>query len=216
MNPKFLAKAASTAGAITLKNHCPIGTGTVLAYKRHELVKNFLNPKARCAAVTLLEALFSLIIIGLVTGGLYTGLNQLNQMAATANRLNACAVEIVSDQINRALQATPFVFGGSPPLAFPQLTGSATSTSSNQPIYIDPAASTPVLLLAGSSSGIGAVSGTLAITVAPQWVAFSTGTGATLTTGSIQIQQVTVNLGYLYRNKNYNVQMSTVRSYDPP
>lgn len=151
--------------------------------------------RMRHGGFLLVEAVVSVLIIGLLTLALYSGLTQLNQFAAVS-RLYVCANTIARNQIDHVLSDAFTDNGTVPP---PVL----SSSSGPCVIYNDPNPINP-------ANGILTVSGTLTTTVQDTYAV--SGALETAGTTGIPLYEATVTVTYSYRNTNYQVVMSTVRS----
>lgn len=167
---------------------------------------------------SLMEVVATMLVIGLVSMGLYVSLTQINQ-SAVASRLYSDAGEMVADQITRSVTATPYNPSTNQlnPPAFPLLTASgvtpiASSTTVTSTVYLDPNASTAAMIASGTGGNL--ISGTMSITLTPTTKTFSWTNAGSSVSGTTTVLAVKVSLQYKFRNTNYTVSMDTVRSSD--
>ncbi|MEI6350447.1 MAG: type II secretion system protein [Verrucomicrobiota bacterium] len=142
----------------------------------------------------LVEALIALMVIGITVVSLFAGLSKMNERAAV-NRLYTCATAVVQSRIDRSLVDKPFDPGESQ--VHPDLVAH-TETTPYIAVYKDP--DTNQVL----------VSGTMTTTVSSTTVPVTSGSSL----GNVTLQKTDVSLGYQFRGRNYNVQLTCLRSPD--
>jgi type II secretory pathway pseudopilin PulG len=152
---------------------------------------SFQRFKKRTSALTLLEVIFALSLIGIAASSTLWGLTQMNNQAAIS-RCYTGAATAAQNQIDLILSDGPFNPQKS---QVPSELKLGTQSVSNVPVYQDPV------------SGV-IVSGKMSTTV----------TDISVTYGSwnmlMSMYQATVTVTYTFRNRSYAVTMSTIRCSD--
>ena len=151
-----------------------------------------INKKRASRGFSLIEVMVALVVLGLTTCCAYWALMKANEMAE-ANRLYTEAMRQVENQIDLILGDSPFVANANTTLRIPYELTVGTKTQ-NVTLYTDPALN------------INVVSGTMK-TVVTDISSASFGSPN-------YYYRATVTLTYYYRNKSYQVIMSTVRGSD--
>lgn len=100
----------------------------------------------KCDAFTLAEALIAVAVLGIFAGGALYGLVRLNEYAMVS-RLSTAAQSLAQEQLDQMQSQRPFNPQRVPP-EIPdllQLTGTAGTTETNLPLFVDPEQNTVVV-----------------------------------------------------------------------
>ena len=174
------------------------------------------------AGFTLVDVVAGMAILGLVSGSIIYGLNQLNHFS-TVNRLYTAAQTLAQNHIDLILTMGPYdPTQGKYPAPVTCGTGTATNTilRTDQPYYYNPASTncpisvteTKVTLYRDPMSPATAapIEATIRTTV--------TDTGNTVNVAgvptSLDLRRATVTVAYKFRNRDYSVVMETMRTSD--
>ena len=182
-----------------------------------------LTRRAAIGGFTLVDVVAGMAILGLVSGSIIYGLNQLNHFSMV-NRLYTAAQTLAQNQIDLVLTMGPYdPAAGKYPLPSNCGTASATNTilRTDAPYYSDPTATStcPISLTETkvtlyrdpmNPTSDAAVAATIKTTI--------TDTGMTVpvngTPTSLDLRRATVRVDYTFRNRPYSVVMETMRTSD--
>ncbi len=158
-------------------------------------------PRLRCrvrrrqTGLTLVEVMISCAMICITCTTFMFVFTQLNQMAMIS-RLYTGAYAVAQNQIDLISTDSPFEPGATPTPVIPtELTVGTTTTPVT--VYQDPVSNN-------------SVAGTMTTVVAPVNTSYTSGS----TTETLYLYQATVTVSYTYRNRNYSVSFSTLRTSD--
>lgn len=150
----------------------------------------------RVAAFSLVEILFALTALGIMSGGAYLGFNSVNTYAVSS-RLYSEAQAVAQNQIDLILSRGPFNIT-STPYRIPSELELGTKVKPNVFIYTDPV------------TGQVTVTGTMTTVISDL--------GSTMTfngvTTDLNIRKAEVTVSYSFRGKSYNVTLNTLRTAD--
>ena len=146
------------------------------------------------AAFSLVEILFALATLGVMSGGAYIGFNAVNTYAVSS-RLYSEAQAICQNQIDLILSKGPFDPRTN---KVPTILTLGSTTTPNVFVYRDPV------------SGNVVVTGTMVTTI--------TNANQTMNyagvVSDLNVRRATVDVAYSFRGKNYSVKMDTLRTAD--
>ena len=154
-------------------------------------------------AFSIIEILFALVALGIMSGGAYIGFGAVNTYAVSS-RLYSEAQAVAQNQIDLILSRGPFNITSTPKRVPNELkldserTPAGPLVTPNVFVYTDPV--TGKVVVTGSM--------TTSITDAGATQTFAG------TTTPLNVRRATVTVSYTFRNKNYNVVMETLRTAD--
>ena len=169
----------------------------------------------RTQGVMIVEAAVVVACLSMMAVAIYSSMTRINDFATT-NRLSSLATSIVTDQAERALGATGFLYvgpGSSSNTTPTELTTGTTTATVG--IYVDPDISvsgTNVAQLQVSNTAAASfalITGTMTTVVTDRTDLLVSSTGAATLP---LIKQTNVSLSYKYRGRSYQVSTSTLRA----
>src|SRR5207302_11274532 len=120
---------------------------------------------------------------------------------AFINRLDSAAQAVAENQVDILLTRGPFHPTRTPPL-IPAERQTGTTTQTGVLIYVDPVTNQTV------------VTGTMTTTVSDPGLTQTLTSNGNTTTANLNLRQIKVVVGYIYRSTNFSVVMNTMRTAD--
>jgi type II secretory pathway pseudopilin PulG len=148
------------------------------------------------AGLTLVEVMISCAMISLTCTAFMFVFTQLNQMAMIS-RLYTGAYAVAQSQIDHISTDGPFEPEATDPVVPPPAALTVGTTTTPVTIYQDPISNNTV-------------TGTMTTVVAPLNTVYTSGA----TSETLYLYKATVTVAYSYRNRNYSVSFSTLRTSD--